>query len=188
MITALLIAGVLLGAAQSPSIEFLDCHEPGSCQAVEHTRVRLGRQHRALFVEGVTSYIDADLKLPQDARRLPNSPNPDDPIFVVTNPHVTLSQGPRLATVPSVAAAEALARKKGRRVAVAEFKLTGASSGPDRGPAIDIIVSAGTVVPQPRARSSGPQWKYVSQGFDAYHVYRRSDGRIVFRLQARAAD
>jgi hypothetical protein len=150
--------------------------------------VRLGQQHRVLFAEGVTSYIDADLKLGQDARRLPDSLDPDDPIYVVTSPHIPLSQGPKVAPVPSVAAAEALAKRKGRRVVVAEFKLSDASFGPDRAPEVDIIVSSGTVVPQPRSGSSGPRWKYISQGFDAYHVYRRSDGRIVFRLQARAAD
>ncbi len=188
MIPALVIGTVLLGAPQSASIEFVDCHEPGSCKALEHTRVRLDRQHRTLFAEGVTSYIDSDLKLPQDARRLPDSPGPDDPIYVVTTPHITFSQSPKVAAVPSVAAAEALAKKKGRRLTVAQFKLSDGSYGPDRAPAVDVIVSSGTVVPQPRSGSSAPQWKYISQGFDAYHVYRASDGRIVFRLQARVAD
>jgi hypothetical protein len=71
---------------------------------------------------------------------------------------------------------------------VAEFKLSEASYGPDRRPAVDLIISSGTIVPQPRTTSPRPQWKYVSHGFDAYHVYRKRDGQIVFRLQARAAD
>lgn len=134
------------------------------------------------------STIDANLKLPADARRLPDTPNPDDPVYVVTRPRVALSQGRKVAAVSSIAAAEALAESKGRRIAVTEFTLGEASSGPDRGPEVDLIVSSGTIVPQPRAKSARPQWKYVSHGFDAYHVYRKSDGRIVFQLRARVAD
>jgi hypothetical protein len=188
MITALVIASVLVGAAPSAGIEFVDCHEPGSCQALGGTRVPPDRQHRALFAAGVTSYIDADLKLPDDSRHLPDALSPDDPVYVVTSPHIPLIQGLKVAAVPSVAAAEALARRKGRRVVVAEFKLTEAFYGPERGPAVDVIISSGTVVPQPRTTSPRPQWKYVSHGFDAYHVYRKRDGQIVFQLQARAAD
>jgi hypothetical protein len=188
MMTALVIGSVLLTATQSAAIEFVDCHEPGSCQALKGTRVRPDRQHRALFAEGVTSYIDADFKLREDARRLPDAPNPDDPIYVVTSPHVPLIQGLKVAAIPSVAAAEALARRKGRRVVVVAFKLSEASYGPDRSPAVDVIISSGTVVPQPRTTSSRPQWKYVSHGFDAYHVYRSPDGQVVFRLEDRVAD
>ncbi len=188
MITALVIGSLVLGATQAAEIEFVDCHEPGSCQALEETPVPPKRQHRALFAAGVSSYIDADLKLPEDARRLPDAPDPDDPVYVVTSPHIPLVQGLKVAAVPSVAAAEALARKKGRRVVVAEFKLSEASYGPDRGPAVDVIISSGTIVPQPRTTCPRPQWKYVSHGFDAYHVYRKRDGQIVFRLEARAAD
>jgi len=150
--------------------------------------VPLDRRHRTLFAEGIISYIDSDIRLPQDARRLPDSPSPDDPIYVVTNPRITLGQSRKVAAVPSVAAAEALARKEGRRLTVVQFKLSDASRGPDRGPEVDVIVSSGTIVPEPRPKSFGPQWKYISHGFDAYHVYKRSDGQIVFRLQARAAD
>ena len=188
MITALVIGLVLVGAPQSASIEFVDCHEPGSCQALEDHRVPRDRQHRALFAAGVTSFIDADFKLSADARRLPETPDPDDPVYVVTHPHVALGQRLKVAAVSSITAAEALAGSKGRRIAVTEFKLGEASYGRDRGPAVDVIVSSGTIVPQPRTNSARPQWKYVSHGFDAYHVYRKSDGRIVFQLQARAAD
>jgi len=188
VIAALFIGLALGGTPQAASIEFVDCHEPGSCQALEGRPGPRDRQHRALFAAGVTSFIDADLKLPADARRLPDSPNPDDPVYVVTHPHVALSQGLKVAAVSSIAAAETLAESKGRRIAVTEFKLGEASYGPDRGPAVDVIVSSGTIVPQPRTKSARPQWKYVSHGFDAYHVYRKSDGRIVFQLRARAAD
>ena len=188
VITALFIGLALVGAPSSASIEFVDCHEPGSCQALQGRQVPRDRQHRALFAASVTSFIDADLKLPAEARRLPDTPNPDDPIYVVTHPHVAVSQGLKVAAVSSIAAAEALAGSKGRRLAVTEFKLGEASCGPDRSPAVDVIVSSGTIVPQPRAKSARPAWKYVSHGFDAYHVYRKSDGQIVFQLRARAAD
>jgi len=179
---------VLLSATQPAHIEFVDCREPGSCQAVDGTRVPPDRRHRALFAEGVTSFIDADLKSPADARRLPDRPTGDDPLYVVTSPHVPLVQGLNVSTARSVAAAEALARTKGRRVAVAEFRLSQASYGADRVPAVDVVISSGTVVPQPRTRSSRPRWKYVSHGFEAYHVYRGRNGQIVFQLQGRAAD
>ncbi len=188
MITALFIGLALVGVPQSARIEFVDCHEPRSCQALEGRRGPRDRQHRALFAASVTSFIDADLKLSADARRLPDTPNPDDPVYVVTHPRVALGQGLKVAPVSSIAAAEALAESKGRRIAVTEFKLGEASYGPDQGPAVDVIVSSGTIVPQPRTQSTRPRWKYVSNGFDAYHVYRKSDGRIVFQLQARAAD
>lgn len=188
MITALAMGSVLLAATQSASIDFVDCHEPASCQALERTRAAPNWQHRALFADGVASYIKADLRLPGEARGLPDPPNPDDPIYVVTDPRIPVVQGVKVVAVSSVAAAEALAKSKGRRLAVAEFKLSEASYGADRAPAVDVIISSGAIVPQPRTTSGRIQWKYVSHGFGAYHVYRTRDGHIVFRLEARAAD
>jgi hypothetical protein len=144
--------------------------------------------HRALFAAAVAAYIRTNLSRSPEDSELPDPLDPRDPVFVVTNPRVPVAIQGKIATLRDLASAESLARKNGRRLAVAEFKLGEASQQPDGKPAVDIIIASGRVVPQPPTPAGVIRWKYVSEGFDAYHVYREGDGPLVFRLEARAAN
>ena len=177
----------LVAATWSPAVETEDCRENRPCETLRRTKVTASEVHRSLFAEAVRAYLLTNLNRPAESRDLPDPVHPGDPIYVVASVTVPLAFGDRISVLPNLAAAESIAKEKGRSVVVTEFELTQASRHSDGHAAVEVIVSSGRVVQQPPAANGQVQWRYVSDGFAAFHIYRREGRKLVFRLEARAA-